>query len=78
MITKEHALALKHRQTLEHTTLKNADGTPLRARVNGKTQTWKTRPAEFCIPIKHGIRECAYITEKNASQWTLQAAGGEA
>lgn len=27
-----------------------------RARRNGATQTWKTRPDEYRVPVKHGIR----------------------
>jgi hypothetical protein len=34
-----------------------------RVRRNGKTQTWKTRPSEFSIPVKAGLREHARITE---------------
>ena len=53
----------------EHVTLKNRDGTALRARRNGRTQTWKTRPTEFRIPIKHGLYTYAEITHWNASEW---------
>jgi hypothetical protein len=31
------------------------------ARRNGKTQTWKTRPEHFSIPIKYGFRNTARI-----------------
>lgn len=34
-------------------------------RRNGKTQTWKTRPSEFRIPIKAGIRTYGDITHRN-------------
>ncbi len=34
-------------------------------RRNGKTKTWKTRPGEFRIPVKAGLRSCAYITHYN-------------
>ena len=30
---------------------------------NGRTQLWKTRPTEFKIPIKHGLKHYSYITE---------------
>lgn len=33
-------------------------------RRNGKTQTWKTRPGEFRIPIKAGFRTCGEITHR--------------
>lgn len=35
-------------------------------RRNGKTKTWKTRPDEFKIPIKHGLYSFGYITQDNA------------
>lgn len=34
-------------------------------RRNGATKRWKTRPDEFRIPIKAGLRACAYITEES-------------
>ena len=52
-------------------TLKNADGSRLRARRNGKTKTWKTRPAEFKIPVKRGMYEYGYIDQKFAHFWTI-------
>lgn len=51
------------------TTFKNKAGEPIRVRRNGKTQTWKTRPAEFKIPVKYGLYEYFYITEKNCEGW---------
>jgi hypothetical protein len=70
-ITKEAAQALRYRQELHHAKLRNSDGTPVRCRVNGACQTWKTRPDEFKLPVKHGLRDCFYITELNADQWSL-------
>lgn len=67
MITYEQALTANH---FEHRTLKNADGTPVRARRNGKTKTWKTRPGHFKIPVKHGLKGYFYI------EWTLFDYGG--
>jgi hypothetical protein len=55
----------------EHTTLKNRDGSPLRTRRNGKTQTWKTRPEEFRIPVKHGLYDYFNITQNNCHEWTV-------
>ena len=54
-----------------HETLKNRDGTPLRARMNGKIKTWKTRPGEFRIPAKYGLKMCFYITQDNVSEWRI-------
>ena len=36
-----------------------------RLRRNGKTQTWKTRPGHFRIPVKLGFRGYAEITHYN-------------
>lgn len=38
MITKQIALSLRSGTILYHRTLRNADKTPLRARVNGKVK----------------------------------------
>ncbi len=32
-------------------------------RRNGATKTWKTRPNEFRIPIKAGLKACGEITQ---------------
>ena len=69
MITPE--IALSQPPELHHVTLRNSDGTPLRCRSNGVCKTWKTRPDEFKLPVKHGLRTCFYITEANASEWSL-------
>lgn len=68
MITKQDAMTARH---FEHVTMKNADGTPLRARANGKCQTWKTRPDEFKLPCKYGLKQCFYIENTNASDWRV-------
>lgn len=61
MITKEMAVSAKGGTIFYHETLKNADGSPLRGRVNGACKTWKTRPHDFRLPMKHGMYECFYI-----------------
>lgn len=68
MVTKQEAMFSKR---FEHTTLKNADNTPLRARANGRCQTWRTRPEEFKLPIKHGLRDTGYLTNVNAANWVV-------
>ena len=59
------AKKLKSGDRLEHKTLKNADGTALRARVNGAVKTWKTLPNRIKVPMKHGLKNCFYLTDKN-------------
>lgn len=69
MITKEIACATGYRDEFHHVRLKNADGTAVRCRVNGVCKVWKTRPNEFRLPVKHGLKDCFYITESNANDW---------
>lgn len=69
MITKEIALSLRHGQTLYHFTARNADKTPLRCRVNGACKTRKTRSNEYSLPVKHGLKNCFYITERSGGDW---------
>jgi hypothetical protein len=73
MITIEQAAALEYGDLLHHRELRNADGTPLRARVNGKIQLWKTRPTHFRLPIKSGLYLYADITQSVAHKWSLTA-----
>jgi len=63
MITLEQAKNLNHGTILYHVEQRNADGTPVRWRVNGKPKTWKTRPDEVKVPVKHGFRDYDYLTE---------------
>jgi hypothetical protein len=55
-----------------HITMKNADGSAFRARVNGRCQVWKTRPKEFKLPMKHGLRTYFDITHDNCDEWLLE------
>ena len=68
MITKEQAMTVR---MFYHVTQKNADGTPIRCRANGQCKTWKSRPFDFRLPVKHGLRDCFYLTPSNADQWTI-------
>ena len=45
------------------------NGYTLKVRRTGKTQTWKTRPNEFKIPVKHGLYHSFYIDHNNAHNW---------
>ena len=69
MITKQTAVDSYHGQIFHHESLTNADGTPLRCRVNGQCKVWKTRPDDFRLPVKHGLYQCFYITPANAAEW---------
>ncbi len=69
-VTKEIAMCADE---FFSTTLTNKDKnkTPLRVRRNGKTQTWKTRPNEFRIPVKYGLYEYYNITQDNCHEWVI-------
>ncbi len=36
-----------------------------RIRRNGKTKTWVTRPGEWSIPVKAGLRSCTTLTNNS-------------
>ena len=40
-----------------------------RWRRNGRTQTWKTRPEDFRIPIKYGMRSYDEIAPHNVDRF---------
>lgn len=42
-----------------------ANGGWWKARRNGKTKLWKSRPDEFRIPVKAGLRSCGQITHES-------------
>ena len=71
MITKNDALVLRPGQVLYHYKQKNRDGSAMRARVNGRVIVWKTRPNDFKVPMKHGLKHCFYLTPSNAADWLL-------
>ena len=54
-----------------HRLLRNADGSPIRARRSGKTQVWKTRPDDFKQPVKYGLKQSFYITPGNIGDWVI-------
>ena len=66
---KEIAVKAKLGDIFHHVSEKNADDTPLRCRSNGACKTWKTRPNDFRLPVKYGLKQCFYITPSNADQW---------
>jgi hypothetical protein len=73
MITKQDAMT---HMEFWHITRTNADGTPMRVRKNGSCKTWKTRPDEFKLPVKYGIKDCFYIAHTrgdidNTAEWCV-------
>lgn len=71
MIHLTRDIAMHHTGTFYHAWLKNADGTPLRCHVTGKCKTWKTRPDEYRLPVKHGLRDTFYLTPDLESEWQI-------
>ena len=65
MITLDQAKNLKHGVVLHHVQNVNSDGSPQRWRVNGKVKTWKRTPGRIKVPVKNGLNNCGYITEKD-------------
>lgn len=43
----------------------------VRVRPSGKLQTWKTRPGEFRLPVKHGMYQSHEITHNNFHEWLI-------
>lgn len=70
-MTFDEAKQLRQGQIIYHVSLKNADKSALRARVNGQVKLWKTRPNEIQVPMKHGLRDCFYLTQDNLKDWSL-------
>ena len=54
-----------------HRTARDSRGYPVRCRRNGKLKLWKTKPDEFRQPVKHGLKDCFYLTEFNCSDWVV-------
>ena len=42
-------------------------------RVNGRVKTWKTRPDDFEVPLKHGLYDYTYLRPSNASDFHLSS-----
>ena len=36
---------------------------------SGMTKTWRRSPERFKVPVKYGLYDSGYITEKNAVDW---------
>ena len=71
MVNKQQAMAAKHGDIFYHRLFRNKDGTPVRCRVNGKCQTWKTRPDYFRLPTKIGYRSYGEIINANSIDWCI-------
>ncbi len=79
MITKSQALSLGYGDILHYTgrhacsrTVGPRGGVTEKVtavRVTGRCQTWKTRPEDFRLPVKYGLRESSAIEHTNSGDW---------
>ena len=80
MITKQQAQSLGWNAEIHYGECKKSVGprggvtiSQVRCRPNGACQTWKTRPAEFRLPIKSGMRDYGEITHRTAELFHVAA-----
>jgi hypothetical protein len=66
-MTAREAKTLVIGSTVHHITKKNADGTPMRAKVLS-VKTWKTQPDRVLVSLKHGMRDFAKFDETEVYQ----------
>lgn len=45
----------------------SVQGTARQVTINGKPQTWKTRPSEVKVPLKYGMYEYGYATHDHSA-----------
>ena len=69
-MTLDQAKTLKPGDMIHHVTRKNADGSPMRAKVLS-VKTWKTRPTEVLVSVKHGLYDYAKFAEYELNQIEL-------
>lgn len=65
-MTKDEALALRHGDMVHHVTRKNADGSPMRAKVTS-IQVWK-HSGRVEVRVKRGLHEFSIFTEDELGQ----------
>ena len=74
-ISTEQAKALRPRQVLLEPAVTNGKGEPKRWFVSGQPVTWKTRPLDVDVPVKHGLYEYGRLTQRGwkdeDGQWHL-------
>jgi hypothetical protein len=71
VITLAQAKSLKYGDILYTGIILNSDGTMARYKVNGKVKLWKTRPACVKIPVKRGLWDTGYVTERELDLFYL-------
>ena len=66
-MTLTEAKTLKAGDYIHHTTKKNADGTPMRARITS-IKTWKRSPNRIEVRCQRGLYDYAIFTEHELDQ----------
>ena len=66
-MTLQEAKNLKTGDYIHHVIKKNANGTPMRARVTS-IKTWKRSPERVEVRCKHGLYDYATFTENEVNQ----------
>lgn len=72
-MTREEALSLCFGQTIYHIYLRNADKTPVRARITGRPKTYIRNPSRWYVPAKYGLKTHFRLSEENIEDWQLSA-----
>jgi len=67
----EQAKQLRNGQTVYHTVKKNADGTPMRAKVTS-VKTWKRSTDRVEVGLKHGLYDYAKYDEHEIQYLTTE------
>ena len=66
-MTLTEAKTLKSGDYIHHVIKKNADGTPMRAKVTS-IKTWKRSPERIEVRCKHGLYDYATFNERELNQ----------
>ena len=69
-MTLPEAKQLRQGQTVYHATKKNADGSPMRAKVTS-VKTWKRSPERVVVSVKRGLYEYAKFDEQEIEVLTV-------
>lgn len=67
----KQAKNLKQGDTVYHTSKTNVDGSRMRAKVTS-IKTWKTRPDEVLVKVKHGLYDYASFNECELDQLDIE------
>jgi hypothetical protein len=69
-MTLSEAKSLKRGMMTHHVWKKNADGSPMRAKVTS-VKTWKTKSEAVEVHVKHGMYDYAVFSENELDQIEL-------